>query len=119
MPFNNEFLKTQVQILSNCKLAEFLIAKNKCQLGWKQENKFWGFIINTLTSQLSIMKPRRNKLFSAINICLKHSSIPGKKLAAILEMIASIKPIFGPFFRLFYFHLFGCLIKRLIGIHYL
>ena len=62
-------------------------------------------MVNTLTSQLSITKFKRNKLFSAINICFKHCSFLIMKLVAILEMIASIKSIFGLFYRLFYFHL--------------
>ena len=69
-------LKTQVQVLFDYELAGLLIAKKKYQLGWKQETKFLGFMVNTLTGQLSITKSRRDKLFSAINICLKHSSFP-------------------------------------------
>ena len=49
-------------------------------------------MVNSLIGQLSITKSRRDKLLFAINICLKHSSFPRKKLAAILEMIALIKP---------------------------
>ena len=105
-------LRTQVQVLCDYELARLLIAKKKCQLGWLQETKFLGFMVNTLTSQLSIIKFRRDKLFFAINICLENSLFPVKKLVAILGMIASIKPIFGPFCRLLCFHLFGCLNQR-------
>ena len=72
-------------------------------------------MINTLTSQLSITKSKRDKLFCAINIFLKHSSFSLKKFIAILEMIASIKPIFGSFCRLFCFHLSSCLIVNQHG----
>ena len=41
-------LKTQGQVLSNYELAGLLIAKKKCQLGWKQETNFLGFMVNTL-----------------------------------------------------------------------
>ena len=69
-------------------------------------------MVSTLTSQLSITKSRRDNSFSAVNICLKLSSFLEKKFSAILRMIATIKPIFGPFCKLFCFHLSSCLNQR-------
>jgi hypothetical protein len=100
---SSEFIRVQASVLAELAAAGFVVSREECQLTQSHVVKFLGFdLVDTLFGKFRLTSLQKQKLRSAIEICLcSLAKVPAKTLARVTSLAQSLSLVTGPISGLF------------------